>query len=799
MRRAAFGFAILTGLVGTPPLRSQPEASRLPYRDVRLPVEQRVADLLSRMTLEEKVAQTRGIWLQKALIKDEKGSFSEAKARVALKFGIGEVGRPSEIEGSLGETREAADEAVHVNDIQRFLLEKTRLGIPTIIHEEALHGLAARGATSFPSAIALAGTWDVNLIESVFQAVAQETRARGVAQVLTPVLDVARDPRWGRTEETYGEDPYLVSRIGAACIRGLQGSGPAPDKNHVIATAKHFAVHGQPEAGINAGPGNYSERIIREVFLPPFKAAVTEAGVMSVMASYNEIDRILGHANKWLLNRILREEWGFHGFVVSDYGGIQRLAAIHHVAADSAQAAKRALEAGVDVELPVDNDWPNAINYDTLVQQVREKRIDEETLDKAVARVLRAKFLLGLFEDPYGDPALAGKASNSPQHRSLALQAAREALVLLKNKDRTLPLDRSRLKSVAVIGPNAAICHLGGYSDDPGRLVSVLDGIRAKAGKELRVDYALGCKISKRDEGFRSWYRNDIEPADPAENVKLIAQAARVAGENDAVVLVLGGNENTAREAWFNTWETRDYDHPGDRDNLDLPGQQDELVRAVLATGKPTVVVLINGSPLSANYVAEHVPAIIEGWYLGQETGHAVADVLFGDYNPAGRLPITFPRTAGQLPAYYNYKPSAKRGYLFADQTPLFPFGHGLSYTTFRYERLKVTPEKIGPAGKAVVSVDVTNTGDRTGEEVVQLYIRDEVSSVTRPVKELKGFRRVQLNPGQTAKVEFPVGFEELAFYNEDMKLVVEPGAFTVMVGPNSVDLKTAGLEVAAP
>ncbi|HET7841273.1 MAG TPA: glycoside hydrolase family 3 protein, partial [Terriglobia bacterium] len=472
-------FMVSVNIAGAP----QSENSAPDYKNPKLAVERRVADLLSRMTLEEKVAQTHALWQQKPLIMDDRGNFSPEKAASVLNNGIGEITRASENKGP----RENAE---FTNEIQRFLLEHTRLGIPAIVHEESLHGFVARGATSFPQAIGLAGTWDPKLVEQVFSIAAEEIRSRGGQQALTPVLDVARDPRWGRTEETYGEDPYLASRLGVACVRGFQGPGPEIDRKHVIATTKHFAVHGQPEGGRNIAPGNYSMRTIREAFLPSFQAALTEGGAMSVMPSYNEIDGVPSHANQWLLQDVLRKEWDFKGFVVSDYWGIIQLESIHHVVANKEEAARAALEAGVDIELP------DIDAYGTLAQQVRDGRIAEATLDKSVARILRAKFLLGLFENPYVDPDEALRVNNSTQHRELARQAAREALTLLKNDGNLLPLDRSKLKSIAVIGPDAAVCHLGGYSENPGKVISVLDGIREKVGSAIQVNYAEGCKIS---------------------------------------------------------------------------------------------------------------------------------------------------------------------------------------------------------------------------------------------------------------------------------------------------------------
>jgi beta-glucosidase len=771
-----FSLGILLFLGSWQLAKPQAESAPPDYRNPKLSVEQRVADLLSRMTLEEKVAQTHALWGRKDLIMDEKGNFSPEKAREVLKYGIGQITRASEQKGP-------RENALFTNAIQKFLVEQTRLGIPAMIHEEALHGHAAQGGTSFPQAIALAGTWDVNLVESVFSATAAEIRARGAQQALTPVLDIAREPRWGRTEETYGEDPYLAARIGVACVRGFQGKGPGIDKQHIYSTVKHFAAHGQPEAGTNAAPSNYSERTLREFLLPAYEAAVREGGAMSLMPSYNEIDGVPSHGNQWLLQRLLREEWGFQGFIVSDYDGINQLATLHHVVASKAEAAKKALETGVDLELP-DVDC-----YATLAEQIKDGRISEATLDKAVARMLRAKFLAGLFDDPYVDPDYAEKITNSPEHRALALRAAREAITLLKNQNNALPLDAGRIQTLAVIGPNAAKCHLGGYSRDPGHCVTVLDGIKARAGDKMKVVYAEGSRITEEDGDWQNWYQDKVTPPDPAKDAIRIAEAVKVAKASDAVVLVLGGNEQTCREAWAAS-------HPGDRDSLDLIGKQNDLVKAVLETGKPTVVFLINGRPLSINYIAENVPAILEGWYLGQEGGTAAAEVLFGDYDPAGRLPITFPRSAGQLPAYYNHKPSARQGYLFANEEPLFAFGYGLSYTTFKYDKLRLSQPTIGASGGTSALVEVTNTGKRAGDEVVELYIHDLVSSVTRPVKELRGFQRIHLEPGQTKTVELAVGPEALAFWNEDMRKVVEPGQFDIMVGPNSVDLKTVRLDV---
>ena len=752
----------------------------LPYRDAKLPIEQRVVDLLSRMTIEEKVAQLESAWENRqffqdpqALFVDETGTFLPERAAVLLKYGLGEMSRP-------GEGRGPREMAEFTDLMQKWVIENTRLGIPVLFHEECLHGHVAPKATSYPQAIALASTWDPDLIHDVFTATAAEVRAAGAQHCLAPVLDLARDPRWGRTEETYGEDPYLVSRIGVAAVQGFQGMGPTIDKSHVMATAKHFAVHGQPESGTNVAPGNYSERVVREYFLKPFQAAVTEGHIQTVMPSYNEVDGIPSHSNKHLLEDILRREWGFQGAVVSDYFGITELRTIHHMVPSNEKAAKWAIEAGVDLELPFPGGYPS------LPDQIQQGTISEALVDRAVARVLKAKFLTGLFEDPYVDPVYAEKIANSSEHQQLALKAAHEAIILLKNQDHLLPLVKGKYKRIAVIGPDAAEAHLGGYSSKPGRGVSVLQGIKDKVGSSAEVLYALGCKITESEP---DWDANTVVLGDPALNAKRIDEAVKVAQKAEVVLLALGGNEQTSREAWA-------PNHAGDRDNLDLLGNQDDLVKAILATGKPTIVFLQHGRPNSINYIAEQVPAILEGWYLGQEGGTAVADVVFGDYNPGGKLPITVPRSVGQLPDYYYQKPSAKREYLGTTTQPLFPFGWGLSYSTFKYANVRATPDTVGPQGRTKVSVEVTNSGGVRGDEVVQLYIRQEFSSVTRPVKELRGFRRVALGPGETKNVEFILGPDELSFLNRDMHIVVEPGTFKIMVGGNSVELIESKLNV---
>ena len=749
------------------------QESRPAYRDASLPVQQRAADLLRRMTLEEKVDQLAGgrRRAHESNNVEEKQIFGDLRKLYA---------EDSQVS--------AHDAAELRNRAQHFLVEKPRLGIPGLFQGEALHGFMAYGSTSFPQVLGLASTWDPVLVQRAFNAAADEMSSAGANQAFTPVLDLARDPRWGRTEETYGEDPYLVSRMGVAAINGLQGTSWMIDRHHVLATMKHFAAHGQPESGTNTAPANFSERELRETFLVPFQAAVQEAHVGSAMASYNEIDGIPAHINHWLLDKVLRQEWGFQGYVTSDGGGLQMLVETHHVAGDFAEAARKALAAGVDYDLS------DGSVYATLLDQVNEGKIPQAELDQAVLRVLEAKFRLGLFENPFVDPDYAQKITNSPEHQRLALEVAQKSIVLLKNDKNLLPLDVNKLKSIAVIGPNAADVHLGGYSRDPGagNQISVLDGIKKRVPAAMKVLYAEGCKITTGKQGWAAWYENKVEQPDPKTEIEGIRSAAALAKKSDVAIVVVGENEATNREAWSEQ-------HLGDRDSLDLLGSQEALVRAVVETGTPTVVLLINGRPLSINYEKEHAGAILEGWYLGEMGGTATANVLFGDVNPGGKLPISFPKSVGQLPDYYDHKPSRNRSYLFDGREPIYPFGFGLSYTQFRFDNLRIEPTKILPGGNAKVSVEITNTGTRAGDEVAQLYVHQRVASRTRPVKQLRGFKRVSLDPGQKTTVEFMISPEDISLIDVNMNSVVEPGMFDIMVGPSSVETSSVALEVASP
>lgn len=755
--------------------RGNQKSRIMPYRNPAISAEKRMQDLLSRMTLEEKAAQMLCIWQKKPqTLVDADGNFDLAKAKESFKngHGLGQVGRPSDAGKGLNARRMAET----TNAIQKFFIENTRLGTPVIFHEECLHGHAAVDGTSYPQPIALAATFNTELVKSIFTATALEARTRGAHQALTPVVDVARDPRWGRVEETYGEDPFLVSRMGIAAVRGFQGDASFRDKKRMIATLKHFVGHGQPESGMNCAPANVSLRVLRETFFYSFKESVQKAGAISVMPSYNEVDGEPSHASKWLLRDVLRKEFGFKGYTVSDYFAIWELGYRpdthgHFVAADKKESCRLAVEAGVNIELP-DPDC-----YLHLVELVRKRILKESQLDELVAPMLLWKFKLGLFDDPYVDPAEAERIVGCDEHRNLARQSAREVITLLKNEGGVAPLDLSKYKTIAVIGPNADRTLLGGYSGVPKHEVTVLEGIRARVGNRAKVVCSEGCKITIGG----NWNQDEVIPSDPEEDRKQIAEAVEVARQSDVIILAIGGNEQTSREAWG-------LNHMGDRANLDLIGCQEELAKAMLATGKPVITLLYNGRPLSINYLAQNVPVIFECWYLGQENGHAIADVLFGDVNPSGKLPITIPRSVGHLPVFYNYKPSARRGYLFDDVSPLYAFGYGLSYTTFAIENVRLEKKKIRRSGSTPVMADVTNTGKRDGTEVVQMYIRDVVSSVTRPIKELKGFQKITLRSGEKKTVSFEITPDLLAFYDVNMKYVVEPGEFSIMVGNSSRD-----------
>jgi len=721
-------------------------------------IQSRIEGLLAQMTLDEKVAQLGSVPIRELV---ENRRFSPQKAETLLANGIGHITR---LAGWLDLDPEDAAEIG--NAIQKFLRKKTRLGIPAIIHEECLSGFMAKGATTFPQAIGMASTWDPALIQRMTTIIRQQMRAVGTHHGLSPVLDVVRDPRWGRTEETFGEDHLLVACMGIAYVKGLQGDDL---RTGVIATVKHFAAHALSEGGRNQAPVHLGARELREVFLYPFEMAVKVGKVESLMNAYHDLDGVPCAASRELLTDILRGEWGFEGAVVSDYGAVDMLHTVHHTAADKKQAAKQALEAGIDIELPSISCYGQP-----LLQAVKEGLVSEETVNTAVRRVLRHKFLLGLFENALVDPRQVRSVFDTLEQRALAREVACKSIVLLKN-DGILPLSKD-IASLAIIGPNAASTRnlLGDYTYtghlnlpyDAVPIVSIREGIKNKASAGMRVHYAPGCDYlgSSRDR---------------------FAQAVEAARRAEVAVIVVGGRSGLG--PLDTSGEHRD------RTELDLPGLQGELVKAVCSTGTPVVVVLVDGRPVADEWMAENVSALVEAWLPGEEGGNAVADILFGDVNPGGKLPLTVPRRVGQVPLNYNRSQAGHKDYVFVKGTPLFPFGHGLSYTAFEYSDLKIAPATMGPRGKVHISVKVKNIGQREGDEVVQLYTHDQVASVVRPLKELKGFERITLNPGEEKTVSFELAASQLAFYNGDMRLAVEPGTFEVLVGSSSEDIRLRG------
>jgi len=738
------------------------------YKEKNKPIFERVSDLLSKMTLDEKIAQLMGVW--DGVPERFDNIFLNDEEKMKKTFGVG----VHSVHPYFADLKETVEQR---NAIQKYLLEKTRLGIPSLFVDEGQHGMMRPEATCFPQAIGMACCWNPELIENVYSVVAQEMRSRGTHFALTPVVDVCRDPRWGRVEETYGEDPFLNSIYAIAAVKGLQGSddGSVGAKN-VAATLKHFLGHGQSEGGINQGPANYSLRVLYDYHMRPFTEAIKNAKPIAVMPSYNEVDGVPSHANKWLLKDILRKKLHFEGMIVSDYFAIDQLYNKHFVVLDNKEAAFKAFDCGVEYEFPVAN------FYFLLKELINEGKINEKDIDKAVEKVLALKFKLGLFENPFVDLNAAIKISQKEESRKLANEVAKNSIVLLKNNG-TLPLQLEKYKKIAVIGPCAKDVYFGGYAGEPYYKVSLLDGIKDKVNGKAEVLFAQGCKLTTNTTiSFWNWKLDEIVFASRDENLKLIEEAKKIASEADVVILAVGENDHLCREAWAKT-------HIGDNMTLDLFGEQQELCEAIINTGKPVIVYLMNGRPLSINYLNKHADAILEGWYMGQETGNAAADIIFGDVNPSGKLTITFPKHVGQLPMYYNCKPSAQfHDYISMDIKPLYPFGYGLSYTTFEISEPKLEKDTIKINETARVSVTIKNTGNREGAEVVQLYIRDKVSSVTRPVKELRGFKKVFLKPGESKTVTFELTSNELAYHDINLEYTVEPGEFEIMVGNCSAD-----------
>jgi beta-glucosidase len=756
------------------------------YRDPSLPIPERVRDLLARMTLEEKAAQLLCLWEGKVGYLDADRAFSEALAANVIGQGVGQISRPSDIRGYeewLDAPFRSIPDAVKLhNALQRFLVTKTRLGIPALGHDELAHGLLAGEATIFPTPPALGSTWDPALVEQVFTVAAREARVRGSQIALTPVIDLARDPRFGRVEEMFGEDAFLVARMGVAAVHGLQGRQRPLGPERVFATLKHF-VHGSPAGGINLAPADISERTLRARYLVPFKAVIAEADPAIIMASYNEVQGIPAHANVELLQATGRRRLGFKGMYSADYGGIGNLKHHHHVARSLEDAAVLAMNAGIAVDLP------EGESYRHLPKLVREGRLTQAQVDAAVSQVLALKFEAGLFENPYLDEGRALRSTRTEEHTRLARLAAEKAVILLKN-DGLVPLEPKGQLKLAVIGPNAKEPLFGGYSGGNDQAVGILDGIRQGAPDGVRVDHADGVWITPPDAIGRHRSYSPLTAVPEADNRARIAEAVALAERSDVVLLVVGDVPALSREGIG-------AELPGDRSTLGLWGMQDDLIEAVAAAGKPIIALLLNGRPLAVGNLAARANALFEGWYLGQEGGPAFADILFGRVNPGGKLPVSIPGSVGDLPVAYDVQPSSRlNSYIEGGPKALFAFGHGLSYTTFDISAPRLAREQIGRADAAVVEVDVVNTGRRSGDEVVQIYIRDEVSSVPRPVLELKAFERVTLAPGERRTLRFELTPDHLAFWDFGMNWTVEPGAFTISSGSSSAALKSAVLHV---
>lgn len=706
------------------------------YRQANAPIEQRVDDLLRRMTVAEKVRQLDMYSSARSIMSSHTdNTHAAADARFLPE-------KAEALWGSLGvgSIHDLNPTPEQANTIQRWVIAHNRLGIPALFIEEGLHGFDT--GTVFPAPIGLAATWDSGVARQTGAAIAAEARATGVDMILAPVLDLARDPRWGRVEEDFGEDPYLTGRMGLAYVRGVQGDSLDTDHT-VVAEPKHFVGHGSPEGGTNTSPVHMGGRELRMVMLPPFERAIREGHAMGVMAAYHEIDGIPMTDDPYLLKTVLRKEWGFQGFVLSDLGAIERLYTVHHVAASLPAAACMAIRSGVDMQF---YDLHHALFQKSLMDCAQDGSLPEADLDRAVRSVLRVKFALGLFDHPYVDPALNAKEHRAAAHLAVSLQSARESMTLLKNENHLLPLAKT-VQRIAVIGPNGNVARYGDYEREANGLhISILQGIR-EAVPHATVTF---------DEG------------------KNIPEAVAAAKNADVVVMGLGEKQGISGEGF-------------DRSELGLPGTQEQLLEAVVATGKPVVLVLENGRPLTIGWAKAHVPAILEAWYPGEFGGRAIAETLFGDNNPAGRLTITFPQSVGQLPDYYNSDPSRMYKYVDADGKPLFPFGFGLSYTTFGYAHLQVRAPEPGSHGDIQVTVDVTNTGERAGDEVAQLYMREDVGSVETPRRSLEGFSRIHLEPGETKTVTFHVKQAQLAVWNAERRWAIEPGNYTVWAGGSSL------------
>ncbi|HUX96393.1 MAG TPA: glycoside hydrolase family 3 C-terminal domain-containing protein [Bacteroidales bacterium] len=755
--------------------RGEKPHSQLPvYKNPVYPVNMRVADLLGKMTLEEKIGQMN----MPCVYEGPLGRTTEEKTEAVKKLAEGTFdGMPGPIGGffTLANTilhQGTLQQANFFNDLQKRAIEKTRLGVPLLQTEEGTHGLMCSGGTIFPEGLALGSMWNIDLVNDIYTVAAREARAVGIHQIFTLVVEPNRDPRLGRNQEGYGEDPYFCARMAETIVHAVQGTDlTARDKT--VAGLCHYPGQSQPASGLERGAMEISERTLREVFLPPWEAGIKKAGALGVMATYPAIDRIPTHGNEFILTKILREEFGFKGLVLSEGGGLSTLSYMG-LARNEKETGELALKAGLDVGISYENGY-----ILPMLENVKEGKVSMELIDRSVTRILEQKFRLGLFENPYTDPARAVKVTHTEESRNLTLEAAREGIVLLKNEKNILPLKKN-IRSIAVIGPNAdnEKNQLGDYTSRTvlQEIVTVLDGIKSKAGANTTVRYTKGCDVI-------------------GEKNKDIAGAKKTAKECDVAIVVLGENE------WQSEEKTGTDGEGYDVASLDLTGYQEELLKAVYETGTPTILVLINGRPLSVRWAAEKIPAIVEAWIPGEMGGLAVADILFGECNPSGKLTITVPRHSGQLPSYYNYMPEKEHwitegwGNAYADMpaTPLWEFGYGLSYTSFEYSNLQITPASTGSYGDISVNIDIKNTGSREGKEVVQLYIRDLYASVTVPVKELKGFSKIALKPGEKKTVIFKLTHDDLALYDRNMNKVVEAGTFEVMAGSSSMDIRAKG------
>ncbi|MDF2190638.1 beta-glucosidase [Paraflavitalea sp. CAU 1676] len=852
-----------------------------PYKDARQSIDTRVKDLLSRMTPEEKFWQLfmiPGALSPTAPQQYRAGIFGFQVSAAAQGDAGGQLLR-------YGTGENALTLAKKINRIQRYFVDSSRLGIPIIAFDEALHGLVRDGATAFPQAIALAATWDTTLMKQVSTAIATETKARGIRQILTPVVNIASDVRWGRTEETYGEDPFLSSEMGVSFVSPFERMG-------IVTTPKHFVAN-VGDGGRDSYPIHFNERLLEEIYLPPFKAAIERGGARSIMTAYNTLDGIACSANSWLLQHKLKQQWNFKGFVISDANAVGGGVVLHNTAVDYADAGKQAINNGLDVIFQTAYD-----HFKLFIPPFLDGRADTNRINEAVARVLRAKFELGLFEQPYVDESLAAQWANSVAHKAIARKAAQASMVLLKNDKNVLPLT-SKVKTIALIGEDAVAARLGGYSGPGNKKISILDGLRVRAGKDIRVLYAPGASFKQEEyavvpeqylkhdgvAGLKAEYFNNLTlegaPAltrkdatidfhwtlyGPTVAFKTDHYSVRWTGTLTApttghYTVALEGNDGYRlyidNKLVIDNWHKETYQtiarpvsllkghqyavrvefyesagnahirllwnvgvvndkaqkiaaavaaakqadvaiivagiHEGefqDRAYLSLPGYQEELIKAVAATGKPVVVLLVGGSAITMSNWLNKVQGIVDVWYPGEEGGHAVADVLFGDYNPAGRLPVTFPVHEAQLPLVYNHKPTGRGDdYHNLSGQPLFPFGYGLSYTRFSYSNLQLDKQRIAAGESTTVRCTIKNTGSRAGEEVVQLYFRDLLASVARPVLELKGFQRITLAPGESREVSFTISPAMLQLLDKDLKPVIEPGDFRIMIGSSSRDL----------